>query len=425
MRESMPSIPYRKALEEIYSLDKLGSHLGLERITKMLELLGSPEKKYRCVVVAGSNGKGSTVVMLGSILQKNGWKTGTYFSPQIEEFAERIRINGRNASEGELAKAYLQVKQICKEHSIQATFFEVVTAMALLVFARQKVDAAVLEVGLGGRLDATNAEVSCIASICLEHTGILGDSEEKIVREKCGIARAGRPLVVGQVNGAVRRAIEAECSHSGANPVFISDEVKISGISQKGGKYSFNASFRGTEYSLSLAAPGKFQVSNACVALAAAKIFGAGKKAIEEGLRAAVPKYRMQKMSSSPPIIADCCHNPGAAFALAHELRQIQGPKVLLFSAMKDKDYPKVLSILAPFFELAILTRVSLKRAAALKDLQDAAAKAGIRAIPIEKPSSALAAAKKLSRKKATLFIAGSIYLLGELYGKGKIKVAQ
>jgi dihydrofolate synthase/folylpolyglutamate synthase len=166
-------------------------------------------------------------------------------------------------------------------------------------------------------------------------------------------------------------------------------------------------------------------VSNALVALACASLLGAKKPAIEKGLHNATVKYRLQQLSSSPKIIADCCHNPGAAFALASELRHMEGGKVLLFSAMGDKDYRQVLDILKPFFEKIVLTQVSLARAAPLSALQSAAASLHADTITVKNPSAALARAKKLAGKKGTVVIAGSIYLLGELFGSDKIRIAQ
>lgn len=424
----MPSVSYERALAGIYSLDKFGSQPGLERISRILALLGNPQKGYKCCIVAGSNGKGSTVEMLGSILSENGWKTGTYFSPQIEEFPERIRVNGKNADTRDIASAYAKVKAACSRNGIEATFFEVVTAMALLIFSWRKVKFAVLEAGLGGRQDATNAvepEVSAIASVSLEHTDVLGGTVEKIAHEKCGIARKGKPLVVGQVDSQAHSAIEGECMAIGARPVFVSQEVAISSLKKKGRCYSFKASFKGSKCAISLAAPGKFQVSNASVALAAASLLGAKKGAIEKGLRHAAPKYRMQAISKNPLTIADCCHNPGAAFALAAELRQAEGRKVLLFSAMRDKDYPRVLDILRPFFSQVFLCEVSLERAAHLGELKSAAEKAGFMPILVKSPRKALLQAKRLSGNNGTLVIAGSIYLLAELFGKDKITIAQ
>ncbi len=426
----MPSgkISYSQALSGICSLEKFGSNLGLERISLMLRLLGNPQRAYMCIIVGGSNGKGSTVEFIGAILSSGGVRTGTYFSPQIEEFPERIRINGKNAGKNEIAKAYAEVDAICKEHAIPATFFEVVTAMALLIFKWRKVGFAVLEVGLGGRLDAVNAvkpEISAIASVSLEHTDVLGATVVQIAHEKCGIARKGKVLVCGFAGRCEQDAILHECKMLGAKPVFVQGEMKSSGLKEKNGCYSFSAKFKGKAYSIALSSPGRFQVSNSLVALACASQLGIRKSAIEGGLQKAVPKYRLQKISSGPAVLADCCHNPGAAFALAAELRHMQGGSVLLFGAMKDKDYRQVLDILRPFFRKIVLTEVSLSRAARLGELQSAAASVHADAVAVKNPRAALASAKKMAGKKGTVVIAGSIYLLSELFGRDKIRMAQ
>ena len=434
------AISYSSALRGIYALDKFGSHLGLERIRRILLLLGSPQKSLRCIVVGGSNGKGSTVEMVGGMLQAGGFRVGTYFSPQIEEFPERIRINGKNASRGDIALAYVAVRAVCERNSIRATFFEVVTAMALLIFRHHRADFAVLEVGLGGRLDATNAvepEISAITSVSLEHTDVLGKTIARIAREKCGIARKGRPLVCGILPKEAKKAAREECGHAGAKAIFTGDAVRVSELREDGGRFAFAASFAGKNYSISLAAPGKFQVGNACVALALCSLLGASKSAVETGLSRAEPKYRFQKISSSPLVIADCAHNPEAARALACEVRKIGAEKrVLLFSAMKDKDYPQVLGILAGLFDGIVVAEVSLKRAAGMRELEGAAKKvcAGRFAaggtkrghvLSVKSPKKALSAAKRLAGRKGAVVAAGSIYLLSEIFGRDKIRVAQ
>ncbi|MFA6214590.1 MAG: Mur ligase family protein, partial [Candidatus Micrarchaeia archaeon] len=215
---------YARALQEIHSLGKFGSRPGLERVGAILDELGNPQKNYRCILVGGSNGKGSATEMIGAVLQQGGKRVGTYFSPQIVRFEERFRMDGRNAGRGEIAHAYAAVRAAADRVAPDATFFEVVTAMALVIFEKRKADYAVLEVGLGGRLDAANAvepEVSVITSLSLEHTDVLGATLEKLAHEKCGIARRGKPLVCGAVSGRAGLAIAKECAHAGAGAVFV------------------------------------------------------------------------------------------------------------------------------------------------------------------------------------------------------------
>jgi len=412
-------------LREIYSLDRFGSKLGLERMRAMLQELGSPQEKFRCVLVAGSNGKGSTVGMIGAILHAQGARTGTYFSPQVEEFPERMRVDGKNAGREEIADAYFLVRKAADKVAPEATFFEIVTAMALVVFAKRKVEFAVLEAGLGGRLDATNAvepDVSVLTSLSLEHTDVLGDTIEKIAHEKCGIARAGKPFVCGAVSGRAGLAVGKECAHAGARAVFVEDEVAVEDLREKDGKYSFRAAYDGEKYSVALSAPGKFQMGNACSALAACALLGAGKGAVEKGLASARPKFRLERRGN---LLLDCAHNPEAASALAAEVQAIKarGRKVLLFSAMKDKDYAGVLAELAPQFSEIVITEVALARGERAGKLAAAARKAGAKATVVMDAKKALAFAKRRAGKEGLAVVAGSMYLLAELYGRDRIKI--
>ncbi len=433
------SLDYNRALAEICALEKFGSKLGLSRIRRILRLLGNPQTSAKCIIVGGSNGKGSTTEMIGSVLSEAGFCTGTYFSPQIEEFPERFRVDGKNAGKKEIAGAYSAVKEVCGRNCIEATFFEVVTAMAFLIFKARKAEYAVLEVGLGGRLDAVNAaepEVSVITSISLEHTAVLGKTVGKIAHEKCGIARKGRPLVCGFLPDEAKAAVAKECKKIGAKAVFSEDAVEICGLDEKNLKHSFIASFGGGKYAVSLSAPGKFQIGNACAALVACAKLGVRREAMEKGLAKAKPRFRFQKISASPLVIADCAHNPEAASALAGELAMIGGgagraragairKRVLLFSAMKDKDYPAVLRILAPHFDALVLCEVPIARCEGLIGLFAASRKIYPEILLVKEPKRALAAAEKMAGKEGMLAVAGSIYLLAELYGKDKMRMAQ
>lgn len=421
---------YERAFSEIVSLEKFGSRLGLERIRVILSALGNPQTSARCIIVGGSNGKGSTVEMIGSVLSEAGFRTGTYFSPQIEEFPERFRVDGKNAGRQEIAEAYFEVKGACAKKKIEATFFEVVTAMALLIFRKRRVDFAVLEVGLGGRLDAVNAcepEISAISSVSLEHTQVLGSTIGEIAHEKCGIAREGKALVCGFLQGDAKAAVAKECRKIGARAIFAEDEVKIIGEREKNGCRSFSAAFGGKTYRISLSAPGKFQMSNACVALAVCTKLGAGKKEIEKGIAKVSPAYRFQKIGAAPLAFADCAHNPEAAGALAGELSGIRvgGRRVLVFSAMKDKDYAAVLRTLAKCFDAAVLCEVPVARSAGLIELFSVSRKLYPEILLVKEPQRAIAVAKSIAGKEGLVVVAGSIYLLAELYGKDKTRVAQ
>ena len=209
-------------------------------------------------------------------------------------------------------------------------------------------------------------------------------------------------------------------------PVFTEDKVRIGGLRRRAGKYSFKAAFNGKCYRVSLSAPGKFQVGNACVALAACARLGIAGREIEQGLARVSPKYRFQRISARPLLIADCAHNPEAAQALSAELAGMRnGGKVLLFSAMKDKDYGEVLRVLAPHFEKMVLCEVPLARSASLPGLFSAARRLGRGIVLVKNPREALLRAKGLAGRNGTVVAAGSIYLLAELFGRDKIGMAQ
>jgi len=420
---------YENAIREILLLEKFGSMLGLSRIKRMLLLLGEPQKNYRCMVVGGSNGKGSTAEMIGSALCEAGFSAGTYFSPHIVEFPERIRVDGRNASKKEIADAYFEVKRKCLSKVPGATLFEVITACAFVIFSRRKVDFAVLEVGLGGRLDAVNAcepEISALTSLSLEHTEILGNAVGEIAHEKCGIARKGKLLVCGIMGRGERTAVLRECREIGALPVFAGREIRISHVMEKGLVHSMMVEFGKKDYHFSLSTPGSAQVSNAAVAAAVCSSLGIGKSAIEHGISNAKVPYRMQTVLQSPKVILDCAHNPEAAKVLAGDAGKIKAArKVLLFAAMRDKDYEAVLSHLGSRFDSVVLTELGLERSEKAENLLKSAMHIKTRAICMENPHLAFHFAKKLAGRDGLVVVAGSIYLLNELFRKDNVRLSQ
>src|SRR3989338_7291806 len=214
---------YPQALEKICAYSKFGSVLGLGRVRKVAAALQNPQEKSKCIIVGGSNGKGSAVRMLGSVLLECGFCVGEYYSPQVEEFAERFLVGGKKAKKIEIADAFEKVEKAAKKIRVQLTFFELVTLMAFEIFKRRKVQWAVLEVGLGGRGDAVNIcnpQVSAIASIGLEHTDVLGGSIAKIAHEKCAIGRKGKFLVCGKTDAKTRGIVLQECKKTGAHALF-------------------------------------------------------------------------------------------------------------------------------------------------------------------------------------------------------------
>jgi dihydrofolate synthase/folylpolyglutamate synthase len=431
---------YESTISEIYSLAKFGTHLGLERISAILSELGNPQKKYPCIVVAGSNGKGSTVAFASSILQECGYKVGSYYSPHIVEFCERIQENGTNISQESVCEAFEKVKPAYKKLGLQPTFFEVVTAMAFWHFAQQKVDFAVVEVGMGGRLDAANAaeaKVAVITSIDLEHTAILGDTVEKIAGEKAGIIRQDCTAVIGEKKRGALNAIMQKCHQQGARTRVFGDD------------------FEAVAADWQLGMPGELQRKNAALAIEAAKAAigwkekedaaqkaaGRGKAQVESAgskvascaeipeakLKSALAKAhlacRFEQISEGPATILDVAHNPAAFENLCGEVAKIKkSPKVLVFGAMEDKDIFSMLKVSGNSFDALVLNQPSLDRAAKMDDVEQVARVTGwIHIHHVGNVRDSVEEARKLAGKGGLVIVAGSMYMLAEYFGKDKV----
>lgn len=419
MPKTPPNPEYAKFLRCMNSLGRFGSKPGLERIQKLLGLLGHPQKNYRCILVAGTNGKGSTTAFLSSALSASGKKTGAYFSPHLFSFCERIQVNGKNISEKELLAAAKPVLRLLPSLSEDApTFFEVATAMALLHFSKAHVDYAVLEIGLGGRLDATNAVepiLSILTSIGLEHTDVLGKTTEKIAREKAGIMREGVPVISGVQEKKAKHAIRARAKK--LNAKFI--DVK------KGVSFPLRAS-------------GTFQNHNAAIAMKAAQLLGVRTAVAGHAISTTLIPGRWQKISSKPFMIIDCAHNPPAVKAILSDVKRDfapsprpartsrlsspPSPRILLFAAMNDKNYPEMLRLLLPYFDGVVLCRPPFARAEKLNKLRKAVqtnrASSPLHLHAIQNPNAALAFSRRMATPRGRVLVCGSIYLLASLFGE-------
>lgn len=410
---------YRTALRRLVMLSRFGSKPGLERIRKLAFALGNPQKNFRCILVAGTNGKGSTTAMLAKILHKAGYRVGSYFSPSVFSFRERIQVDGKWISKKEFAacakKAFSHLPSLSQD---PPTFFEVMTAIAFLYFSYKKVDYAVLEAGLGGRHDAVNIcepVLSIITSIGLEHTNVLGKTTSKIAREKAGIIRPLTPIVC-----------------------LVKDKPALHVIKKISRKLGAKFYFARQKHSLLPPSAPFFQQANAACAAKAASILGISNSAISSALLSFSMPARWQKISNRPKIIIDCCHNPPAALALQKDLRKDfskdkNSPRILLFSSMSDKDYRSTLSFLSPYFDFIVACRLPYKRAAKLEDLKAAALSASCkkgsknhtRAFAISNPLSALKFCQMLASKKGRILICGSMYLLQFLFGEKEFRLTQ
>lgn len=382
---------YEEALNWIHGLGRFGIKPGLERMTALLEMLGNPHHHIPFVHIGGTNGKGSTAVMLASILRRAGYNIGLYTSPYLLSFTNRMAVNGSDINQGDLADLVDEIKplidQVVSDPELgQPTEFEIVTVLALTYFARQKVDLVVLEVGLGGRLDATNVVtplLSIITNISLEHTEILGDTIAKIAGEKAGIIKSGRPLLTASSDQEVLKLFEDRCHELGAPFYRVYPPVEQASLKPERRPVAFlynitpegqYFSYRGLDWDfdhLFIPLRGKYQVENASTALAASEIlsgkgFPIDGEAVRKGLAETVWPGRLELMQNEPPLIMDGAHNPAAIEKLAEALPLYFDYErlILVFGMLADKDMTSMLKTILPLADTVIFTRPLLPRAA-------------------------------------------------------------
>jgi len=427
-------MPKPDVQEYLEGLGRFGMHFGLGRMQKLLFALGDPHLAYPAVHVTGTNGKGSVSKMLACILQEAGYRTGLYTSPHLEKFNERISIDGADIPDRDLEEAVARVRPIVEElarRRQQCTYFEATTAVAFEYFRKAKADVAVIEVGLGGRLDATNVVdplISVITNVTLEHTDVLGKTMEKVAHEKAGIIKKGRPVITGAWD---RRAVEliwATAKRKKARFYMMQREVRrrSNAVSPEGRTFSL---YTDRESYLRLFSPmlGDFQEENAAVAVLSAEILGeSGLGITSENIRKGIAKAtlpgRMELVGSKPQILLDSAHNPDAAAHAARailEMRKQAGwEKVhLLFGILTDKDLGKVLGPCLEVADTLTYTQPTTERARTVEKAQKKvtalAEKKGLSFI--SRPENALHATLKLAGKKDLVWVTGSMYLVGEI----------
>ncbi|MFH0956884.1 MAG: Mur ligase family protein, partial [Candidatus Aenigmatarchaeota archaeon] len=367
---------YQEALRYLESRKFAASKFGLERIRHLLKELGSPERDLRIVHVTGTNGKGSVTTMISSILSCAGYRTGTYISPHLTDFRERIAVDGEMIGSGEFAVLMEKIKPVAdemegkEEAGGRPTYFEMATAAAFLHFRKKNVDFAVIEVGLGGRLDATNVIgdnlVAVITNVSLEHTKCLGDNEALIAAEKAEIIKKGSSVVTA-ATGEALAVIEEKCDSLSCPLTVVGRDVTFSKIASgiSGTKFSVRTQ---EKYGLSTPMPGDHQMANAACAVAAAEFLSeaghrVGRKAITEGIEKAVIAGRFEVAGKSPCVILDGAHNPAGMKTARKALQGVfPGKKaILVLSICSDKDIPAIVREIAPAVERIIVTRHSVK----------------------------------------------------------------
>lgn len=417
---------YLDVLNFIQKTGKFGSKLGLDNITNLTNELGNPEKNLRFVHIAGTNGKGSTALFLSEIFKKAGYKTGLYTSPFIYEFNERIKINGKNIPDDKLTnvmeRVILAISSMLKKGMEHPTEFEIITAAAFLYFFEEKCDVVCLEVGLGGRFDATNViknpVLSVITKIGIDHSEYLGNTIEEIAFEKCGIIKDGVPLVVapGQNDGAA--CVIKNIAEEKNAPVYFANSSDSTLISSDltGSKFIF----RGKTYHLTQ--PGIYQVSNAITAICAAKIlqsqgFNLSEDDVASALDTAIWPGRMEIISKKPVFLLDGSHNADGIDAFIKSAKQILNNKkvIIIFSMLKDKDYAYSLECLSEISDTIILTQIQNPRKESLDNLYKAAAGHFKNIYKEINAEDAVALSLSLAKPDDAIVAIGSLYMLCDI----------
>ena len=418
---------YDEALAYIHSVCWKGSRPGLARITELCFRLGDPQKKLKFIHVTGTNGKGSTCSMLDSVLRAAGYKTGLFTSPYVKFFNERMQVGGHNVSDERLAYVTSLVKPHADAMADAPTEFELITAIAFVLFALEECDVVILEAGMGGRLDSTNviekSLLSVITGVALEHTEYLGDTLEKIAFEKANIAKAGCPVLYGGLdvseNGDAYRVIRAHTEALGC-PLFTVDydALNVKQATLDGTLLDYKE-FKDIRLSLL----GLYQPENCAKVLEAVTVLRSlglviDDAAIKNGLAAAVWHARFEKLMETPLVLYDGAHNPDGVKVASATLAHYFGTKKvnILTGVMADKDYPRMVSMLAPLASKVFAVTPDNPRALDAAALAAQFQRHGISATPFERLPDAVAAAIRESRESGTpLVCLGSLYMYAEV----------
>ncbi len=426
---------FEAALQYLLSLghETLAMKLGLRNTELLLERLGSPHTAYESIQIAGTNGKGSTAVMLDSICRAGGMRTGLYTSPHLISITERIKIDGDEISTTDFAELATQVRDVANallaQGKIEAlpTFFEHVTAIALLAFKNAGVELAILETGLGGRLDATTvagASTVAITPIAMDHEEYLGGTISEIASEKAAIIRPGVHAIIGNQTPEALRVILNRSSEVGVGPDIVAPGVVIENVTN-GGCYVVTLKTSRDEYvHLAIGLRGQHQVENASLAVRIAESvgdrrFAISKPAIHEGIKNARYSGRLELIEGKPPLLLDGAHNPAGARTLRRYLDEhVDGPVVLVFGAMNDKKLDEIVKILCPGTAQLIVTAPNNPRAAEPEHLR----KLCMDHLSHTNIHVALSAGEALEKAREVIPDGGLICVTGSLYLVGEVK---
>jgi dihydrofolate synthase/folylpolyglutamate synthase len=414
---------YQESLDYLYSLERFGMIFGLTQVEKILEAIGNPQREVQAIHIGGTNGKGSTAAMIASILKKEGYRVGLYTSPHLNRFTERIKINDKEIGKEEVAELTGWMRKRIEAASITLpfTFFDFTTALALLYFKQASVDLAVLEVGLGGRLDSTNVVdplLSIITNISKDHEEYLGRTLLKIASEKAGIIKKGRPLITSATQPQVLQLFSKICREKSSPCFRLGKEFNY--VFMEDGNFNYEGLHRKL-WDIHLNLMGFHQIINGTTALGATEVleelgYPISIDAMVAGLREVEWPGRLERVSSSPQVILDGAHNPAGALVLKEALeREFKYHHlILLMGVMKDKDIKSILHLLAPLADHIILTKPHIERAAPPALLKEALGQNGKKAEAIEDLKEAIERGFSMAGEEDLLCITGSLYTVGE-----------
>ncbi len=435
-RTTVGSEEYRATLDGLYRRRRFGIRPGLEVISALLEELDHPERKYPAIHVTGSKGKGSVAAMAQAILTAHGRRTALFTSPHLESYRERIRVDRTTIGPDDVVRGVARVdaaaRALTEAGAVDRapTFFEVTTALALDWFAREKVDAAVIEVGVGGRLDATNvldAKVGVVTTIELEHTEILGDTLALIAHEKAGILHSGMTGVVGELPTEARAVVDAEARDRGVPLWHLGGEVRVDGrvLFEEGQRFEVGLPGRG-RMGVELPLHGRFQPGNAALALAAVARFADAvglpldDRRVRSALATVVWPGRLERVGRRPELYYDVAHTPESARAIAQslgELRPLADPdaSAILFGSLQGKNVGRILDALAPLARTIVLVPVLSARGMPVAELRTHATGRFPRVVIARAATKGLRLARAATGTDGYTLVVGSDYLVGEL----------
>jgi dihydrofolate synthase/folylpolyglutamate synthase len=421
---------YNRALDYLYSfVDYSLKHISelakaefnLDRMFALMEELGNPQKKYPIIHVAGTKGKGSVAALCASALKAAGYKTGLYTSPHLWDYVERIQINGEPISHEQLIELIEEVKPAVAKIP-KLTTFEITTALGFLAFAKNDVNAAVIEVGLGGRLDATNIvtpKVSVITSLSYDHMAVLGNTLAEIAGEKAGIIKQGVPVVSAPQTDEALQVLQRIAKDKNSPLILVGKDVKFERLVSSLDGQELAVSHQQSVVSLKVPLLGSHQIENAAIAYAALKISGIpiSEEAIQKGFSEVKWPARFEILRREPPVVIDSAHNRDSALRLRQTLDEYfpQRPVILLFCALEDKDITGILEELKPRLERVVATRADHPRAPSAEWTAEQVKKVGIPVESVTSVADALERALGLAGRQKLVLSAGSVAFAGEV----------